>query len=125
VTSGIISALGRDVTVQKEGGEEQAPPGGGERWPFEFGGGQYNGDVGSSTTTYKALQTDASLNPGNSGGALVNMKGEIIGINSAMYAPGSSSGPASSGAGSIGLGFAIPVNAVKQILDDLRDGSGS
>ncbi|WP_157859189.1 S1C family serine protease, partial [Streptomyces pathocidini] len=124
VTSGIISALHRDVTVKKDDGRQQAPGQGGQRWPFEFGGGQYNGEVGGSTTTYKALQTDASLNPGNSGGALVNMRGEIIGINSAMYAP-SSAAAQSGGAGSVGLGFAIPINEVKKILDDLREGSGS
>ncbi|MEV6317570.1 trypsin-like peptidase domain-containing protein [Streptomyces sp. NPDC051776] len=121
VTSGIISALDREVTVQKEDGDGRRP-GSGDQWPFEFGGGRYNGDVGESTTTYKALQTDASLNPGNSGGALVNMRGQIIGINSAMYAPASATGGQSGSAGSIGLGFAIPVNDVKKILDDLRDG---
>ncbi|WP_432096033.1 S1C family serine protease [Streptomyces sp. bgisy100] len=120
VTSGIVSALDRDVTVRKDGG--QRSPGDGDRWPFSFGGGQYNGEVGSSTTTYKALQTDASLNPGNSGGALVDMEGRIIGINSAMYTPSSGGGAASGAAGSIGLGFAIPVNDVRGILDDLRDG---
>ncbi|GAB2779439.1 S1C family serine protease [Streptomyces daliensis] len=125
VTSGIVSALDREVTVQKEDGQGQGQGQGGQRWPFEFGGGQYNGEVGSDTTSYKAIQTDASLNPGNSGGALVNMNGEIIGINSAMYSSSSSSGGASaSDSGSVGLGFAIPVNDVKKILDDLRDGNG-
>ncbi|MGY3681736.1 putative serine protease PepD [Streptomyces sp. TE33382] len=129
VTSGIVSALDRDVTVAKD---EDSTPGGGQgqrggvgQWPFEFGGQQFNGDTGSSTTTYKALQTDASLNPGNSGGALINMNGEIIGINSAMYSPSSSSGTESSGAGSVGLGFAIPVDTVKADLDTLRAGNGS
>ncbi|MEV4974801.1 S1C family serine protease [Streptomyces scopuliridis] len=127
VTSGIISALNRDVTVSKEQdqGQQQQPPRGGGNWPFEFGGQQFNGDTGSSKTTYKALQTDASLNPGNSGGALINMNGEIIGINSAMYAPSSSSGSGSSGAGSVGLGFAIPVNTVKSDLAALRSGGTS
>ncbi|MFE2035349.1 S1C family serine protease [Streptomyces scopuliridis] len=124
VTSGIISALNRDVTVAKEQdqGQQQQPQRGGGNWPFEFGGQQFNGDTGSSKTTYKALQTDASLNPGNSGGALINMNGEIIGINSAMYAPSSSSASGSSGAGSVGLGFAIPVNTVKSDLSALRSG---
>ncbi|MFW6724645.1 S1C family serine protease [Streptomyces sp. MAR4 CNY-716] len=112
VTSGIVSALDRDVTVEKE----QQQPQSGEQWPFGFGGGQYNGRLGPETTTYQAIQTDASLNPGNSGGALVDMNGRIVGINSAMYAPEDGSS-----AGSVGLGFAIPVNDVKQILDDLRN----
>ncbi len=123
VTSGIVSALDRDVTVAKEQdpgqGQGQDRQGGGN-WPFEFGGQEFNGDTGDSKTTYKALQTDASLNPGNSGGALINMNGEIIGINSAMYSPSSATG---STAGSVGLGFAIPIETVKADLDALRDGN--
>ncbi|MBC9728151.1 S1C family serine protease [Streptomyces sp. TRM68367] len=114
VTSGIVSALNREVTVPTD--EQQQQPDG--NWPFEFGGRQFNGDTGSNTTTYKAIQTDASLNPGNSGGALIDMNGNIIGINSAMYPTGSSSDP-----GSAGLGFAIPVNTVKADLAKLRAGS--
>ncbi|WP_066946209.1 S1C family serine protease [Streptomyces lushanensis] len=121
VTSGIISALDRDVTVAKDQDPTQEQGGGGN-WPFEFGGRQFNGDTGTSKTTYKALQTDASLNPGNSGGALIDMNGEIIGINSAMYAPSSSSVDGGSGAGSVGLGFAIPINTVKSDLAALRGG---
>ncbi|WP_329020790.1 S1C family serine protease [Streptomyces sp. NBC_00690] len=113
VTSGIVSALDRDVTVGKERESQQ------QEWPFEFGGQEFNGDTGDSKTTYKAIQTDASLNPGNSGGALINMRGEIIGINSAMYAPSAANGSA---AGSVGLGFAIPVNTMKGVLGDLRSG---
>ncbi|MFJ5674588.1 S1C family serine protease [Streptomyces sp. NPDC093097] len=128
VTSGIVSALNRDVTVPKEGGQSQDQGQGqgrgrgsfgGGGWPFEFGGNQYNGDTGSSKTTYKAIQTDAALNPGNSGGALINMQGQIVGINAAMYSPSSSD---SSQAGSVGLGFAIPINTVKADLDALRGG---
>ncbi|MER6048662.1 trypsin-like peptidase domain-containing protein [Streptomyces sp. NPDC001793] len=130
VTSGIVSALNRDVSVPKEDGQGQGQGqgggrgffGGGGGWPFEFGGNQYNGDTGSSKTTYKAIQTDAALNPGNSGGALINMQGQIIGINSAMYSPSSSD---SSQAGSVGLGFAIPINTVKADLDTLRSGGNS
>ncbi|MFF3289426.1 S1C family serine protease [Streptomyces sp. NPDC003023] len=121
VTSGIVSALDRDVTVAKD--EERQPQQDPRQgWPFEFGGQQFNGDTGDSTTTYKAIQTDASLNPGNSGGALINMDGEIIGINSAMYSPSSATG---STAGSVGLGFAIPVDTVKADLDSLRSGGGN
>ncbi|WP_353943815.1 trypsin-like peptidase domain-containing protein [Streptomyces sp. HUAS MG91] len=125
VTSGIVSALNRDVTVSTDEGqqEQQQQQGGGSgQWPFEFGGQEFNGDTGSSTTTYKAIQTDASLNPGNSGGALIDMNGNIVGINSAMYSASSQSSSSSSSAGSVGLGFAIPVNTVKADLDSLRAG---
>ncbi|MEV7066943.1 trypsin-like peptidase domain-containing protein [Streptomyces collinus] len=129
VTSGIISALDRDVTVPTEEGQDQGQQQwgqgqgqDGDQWPFEFGGRQFNGDTGSDTTTYKALQTDASLNPGNSGGALIDMNGNIIGINSAMYSP-TGQASSSSDAGSVGLGFAIPINTVKADLAKLRAGS--
>jgi putative serine protease PepD len=131
VTSGIVSALNRSVTVPVETGESDGSQwnggsgdSGGDQWPFSFGGNQYNGDTGSQTTTYKAIQTDASLNPGNSGGALINSAGQVIGINSAMYSASSDSS-SSSQAGSIGLGFAIPINTVKADLAHLRAGGDS
>ncbi|WP_228984084.1 S1C family serine protease [Streptomyces sp. DH12] len=128
VTSGIVSALDRDVTVAKDDGGTGGGERGGQRhdagggWPFEFGGQRFNGDTGTSKTTYKAIQTDASLNPGNSGGALINMRGEVIGINSAMYAPSAAGGAGAGSVGSVGLGFAIPVDTVKADLDALRGG---
>lgn len=125
VTSGIVSALNRDVTVSTDESQSQSQGSGGDQqWPFQFGGQQFNGDTGSSTTTYKAIQTDASLNPGNSGGALIDASGDIIGLNSAMYSSSESSS-SSSDAGSIGLGFAIPINTVKSDLAKLRSGSTS
>jgi serine protease Do len=61
---------------------------------------------------YNFLQTDASINPGNSGGPLLNLKGEVVGINTAIR-----------GGGAQGIGFAIPINMVKQLLPMLlRDG---
>ncbi|MFQ5706429.1 MAG: Do family serine endopeptidase [bacterium] len=57
------------------------------------------------------IQTDAAINPGNSGGALVNLKGELIGINSAIVA--------GSYGGNLGIGFAIPINMAKQVMDEL------
>ncbi|MFD3548372.1 S1C family serine protease, partial [Streptomyces sp. NPDC058655] len=117
VTSGIVSALEREVNVPKSERSPQSRQQGGG-FPFSYGGRQFNGSTGSDTTSYKAIQTDASLNPGNSGGALVNMKGEIVGMPSAIYSPSSDS----SGAGSVGLGFAIPVNTIKADLDSLRTG---
>jgi serine protease Do len=59
------------------------------------------------------IQTDASINPGNSGGPLLNMQGQVIGINSAIY---------SQSGGSIGIGFAIPINMASEILPQLKKG---
>ena len=56
------------------------------------------------------IQTDASINPGNSGGALVNLRGELVGINTAIF---------SQGGGNIGIGFAIPINMALQIMEQL------
>ena len=55
------------------------------------------------------IQTDAAINKGNSGGALVNLKGEVVGINTWITSPTG---------GSIGLGFAIPINNVKKVIRD-------
>ncbi|MFG3000826.1 S1C family serine protease [Streptomyces sp. NPDC048340] len=118
VTSGIVSALDREVNVPKSEQRQTPQRGQGGGWPFSYDGRQFNGDTGSNTTSYKAIQTDASLNPGNSGGALVNMNGEIVGMPSAIYSPSSDG----STAGSVGLGFAIPVNTIKADLPSLRKG---
>jgi serine protease Do/serine protease DegQ len=80
VTAGIVSALGRTGINPEPGGYE------------DF------------------IQTDASINPGNSGGALVNLRGELVGINSAIL---------SGSGGNIGIGFAIPVNMVRASMDQL------
>jgi putative serine protease PepD len=93
VTSGIVSALDRPVSVGQD-------------------------DEGNSTT-YPAIQTDAAINPGNSGGPLVNMAGEVVGINSSIRT--ASSGQLSEG-GSIGLGFAIPMDEVMPIVEQMRAG---
>ena len=58
------------------------------------------------------IQTDASINPGNSGGPLLNTKGEVIGINTAIF---------SQSGGNVGIGFAIPVNMAKEIVPQLKD----
>ena len=60
------------------------------------------------------IQTDASINPGNSGGPLVNMRGEVIGINSMIVSPGFAPG-------NVGIGFAIPINLVKSQLPTLKE----
>jgi putative serine protease PepD len=88
VTSGIVSAVDRELRVDDR-------PGLG---------------VGTKPVTYKAIQTDATLHPGNSGGPLVTMDGQVIGINSAIYA-------AAAEADGSGLGFAIPINQAKGIVN--------
>ena len=60
------------------------------------------------------IQTDAAINPGNSGGALINMRGELVGINTAIF---------SRSGGSIGIGFAIPSNMVKAVVQSALDGN--
>ncbi|KDQ69340.1 trypsin-like peptidase domain-containing protein [Streptomyces halstedii] len=95
VTSGIISAKQRPITA---GGEK--------------------GD-GSDVSYVDALQTDAPINPGNSGGPLVDTQARVIGINSAIRAADSGSGLDGGQSGSIGLGFAIPVNQAKRVAEEL------
>ncbi|HKS48914.1 MAG TPA: trypsin-like peptidase domain-containing protein [Amycolatopsis sp.] len=95
VTSGIVSALNRKLSDIS----------GGQPAPF----GQTSHRTGSSPS-YTAIQTDTAINQGNSGGALVDLSGQVIGINSAMYSPSG---------GSVGIGFAIPVNDAKTIVDQI------
>ena len=87
VTAGIISALDRTVGVQGEDG---------------------------SAVVYNGLQTDAPINQGNSGGPLVNLDGQVIGINSAIATAGQSSG-------SIGLGFTIPIDQARRVAQEILD----
>jgi putative serine protease PepD len=86
LTTGIVSALNRDL---------QAPNG---------------------ATISGAIQTDAALNPGNSGGPLLNEDGEVIGVNAQIATSGNGS------EGSIGIGFAIPVNTVKTFISEAKAG---
>ena len=67
--------------------------------------------TGGTSVLVDAIQTDAAINQGNSGGALTDASGRLIGINSAI---------ASTNGGSIGIGFSIPINHVKRVVDDLR-----
>lgn len=91
VTEGIVSSLSRTVTSQNENGE---------------------------TISTNAIQTDAAINPGNSGGALINIKGQVIGINSSKIA---SSNNSNSGVAVEGMGFAIPSNDVVSIINQLEE----
>ena len=85
--------------------------------PFGLGGTVTSGIVSARNrdigmTRYDDfIQTDASINQGNSGGPLFNLRGEVVGINTAIIAPGQS--------GSIGIGFAIPSNAASKVIDQL------
>ena len=85
--------------------------------PFGLGGTVTSGIISARNrdigmTRYDDfIQTDASINQGNSGGPLFNLKGEVVGINTAIIAPGQS--------GSIGIGFAIPSNAASKVIDQL------
>jgi len=86
--------------------------------PFGLGQTVTNGIVSATERplgqgdSRRFIQTDAPINPGNSGGALINLHGELVGINSALFSPSASE----SGAGNVGIGFAIPSNVVKQVL---------
>lgn len=87
VTTGVISALGRSVSVQ-------------------------DSSTGTTVVNNNLIQTDAAINPGNSGGALLNIKGEVIGINSVKYAQTEVEG----------IGYAIPINDAMLIIDKMIDG---
>jgi putative serine protease PepD len=73
-------------------------------------------DGEGNQTVYPAIQTDAAINPGNSGGALVNLAGEVVGINASIRTDGATE------SGSIGLGFAIPFDEVKPIIEQMIKG---
>jgi putative serine protease PepD len=91
VTSGIVSALGRQVPVPADNGETAILPG--------------------------AIQTDAAINPGNSGGALVDCSGSMVGVNTAIATVPNAAGQA--GGGSVGIGFAIPSDLAIRVADQL------
>lgn len=77
-----------------------------------------NREIETNSYTNKMIQIDAAINGGNSGGALLNNKGEVVGINSAKY----SSNGSSSEASIEGMGFAIPISDVKDLITDLMNG---
>ena len=91
VTTGIVSALNRPVRA--------------------------SGGDGGESSLIDAIQTDAAINPGNSGGPLVDMNGNLIGMNSVIASMSNGEGQA----GSIGLGFAIPVNQARRLAQQLID----
>jgi putative serine protease PepD len=90
VTAGIVSALDRTIQAGEESG---------------------------TTRYYAAIQTDAAVNQGNSGGPLVDAAGQVVGVNSVIRSVGGST----TEAGNIGLAFAIPINQAKRIAEDIID----
>lgn len=98
VTAGIVSAKGRQIGILGDSQQQQRG----------FG----NEELPINTGIESFIQTDAVINKGNSGGALVNARGELIGINSAIASP--------TGVYA-GYGFAIPINLAKKILDDFKE----
>ncbi len=89
VTVGVVSAKGRNISVPSEDGRNR--------------GKQLD----------NVIQTDASINPGNSGGPLCNLKGEVVGVNTAIATPT---------AGSVGIGFAIPIDRAKEVAERIVTG---
>ncbi|WP_022886253.1 trypsin-like peptidase domain-containing protein [Glaciibacter superstes] len=122
VTNGIVSALNRSITVASSEApatpNEEAPDEEGGQSPFKFwddapGSEQQQQQAPTGTIALPVIQTDAAINHGNSGGPLLNGKGELIGINVAIANGGDET------AGSIGVGFAIPSNLAKRVSDEL------
>lgn len=97
VTEGIVSSTARQIPIG------------------------FSGSGTGEGITQKAIQTDAAINPGNSGGPLLDSGGRVIGINTQIYSP---SGQASGTAQSAGVGFAIPINAARNLLPRLQAASG-
>ncbi|MEN3583202.1 trypsin-like peptidase domain-containing protein [Streptomyces sp. ZYX-F-203] len=97
VTSGIISATERPITAVGDEGD------------------------GDEVSYVDALQTDAAINPGNSGGPLLDARGRVVGINSAIRSAGDGEEADGGQGGSIGLGFAIPINQGKRVAAELID----
>lgn len=93
VTSGIVSAKDRPVTAGRS-------------------------DRSDDSSYINAIQTDAAINPGNSGGPLVNLEGEVIGVNSSIATLGGGMGE---GGGNIGVGFAIPINQARRTAEQIID----
>ncbi|MGB3571019.1 MAG: trypsin-like peptidase domain-containing protein [Phormidesmis sp.] len=94
--------------------------------PFgRFEGTFTTGIVSRIDTTNGLIQTDAAINPGNSGGPLLNSRGELIGINTAIFTPQRSAPGVSSSGGNIGIGFAITVSEVNDFLVAIRNGSAT
>lgn len=130
VTTGIVSALNRSIQIassalpdssSEDAPQEQAPENGQSEGPFQFDLPGNSGQQATESISIAVIQTDAAINHGNSGGALVNSKGELIGINVAIASSGNSEE-----SGSIGIGFAIPSNIAQRVSEEIiADGAAT
>ncbi|MCS3441779.1 S1C family serine protease [Microbacterium phyllosphaerae] len=131
VTTGIVSALNRSIQIASSAlpdsssedapQDEQTPDQGDGQGPFQFDLPGNTSQQSSESISIAVIQTDAAINHGNSGGALVNSKGQLIGINVAIASSGSSEE-----SGSIGIGFAIPANIAQRVSEEIiADGAAS
>jgi putative serine protease PepD len=126
VTTGIVSALNRSIEIASSaapdsGDDAQPSPEEEQQSPFRFDNGLPEQSVPNESISIAVIQTDAAINHGNSGGALVDSQGRLIGINVAIASAGGSEE-----SGSIGVGFAIPSNVVKRVSDELiSDGTAT
>ncbi|MCC3267207.1 S1C family serine protease [Arthrobacter gengyunqii] len=126
VTDGIVSTLNRTISVQSsaapesqsDGGTGQQDDGNGFRFAPPDGSSQSQ-TTAQSSIYLDVIQTDAAINHGNSGGALVNTDGDVIGVNVAIAS-------ASEESGSIGVGFAVPMSYAERVANEIiADGSAS
>lgn len=128
VTTGIVSALNRSIQIASSALPESSSDDAPEQQSPEDGQGPYQFDIPGNTNqqtsesiSIAVIQTDAAINQGNSGGALVNSKGELIGINVAIARSGSSEE-----SGSIGIGFSIPSNIAQRVSEEIiADGAAT
>lgn len=125
VTDGIISTMNRTISVASSAAPKESDGSSqnndGNQFNFQFPGApqqQPQQSASQGSIYINVIQTDAAINHGNSGGALVDVNGNIIGVNVAIASSGSSAS-SSGDSGSIGVGFAIPIDYAKRIANDI------